>query len=182
MTRLALAVALALGTLIPALAQDLPPLSPAPVQAVPTEPITGQPTPVQPGATAPASLDGVRATLSAPRAASGPVNLTLTLSSSRAAPVALGVPRDNDQNCVTAPTVRVLRVGTREVVYPPLGAEPRFCTQDLRTDTLGAGETLTYTRTLDLPAGEYMVEGWLAGFADDLRVKVPAQPLRVTVR
>lgn len=173
--RTLLALALALGTLVPALAQELPPLSPAPAEPVQTAPAV-------PAATAPAALEGVRAALSAPRSAAGPLNLTLTLRSGRSAPVALSVPRDNDQNCVTAPTVRVLRVGTREVVYPPLGAEPRLCAQDLRSDTLGAGETLTYTRTLDLPAGEYMVEGWLTGFADDLRVKVPAQPLRVTVR
>lgn len=170
MSHRVLALALALGTLLPAVAQELPPLSPV------TEPVAG---PVQ---AAPAALDGVRATLSAPRSGTGPLSLTLTLKSSRAVAVALSLPRDNDQNCVIAPTVRVLRVGTREVVYPPLGAEPRLCAQDLRSDTLGAGETLTYTRTLDLPAGEYMVEGWLAGFADDLRVKVPAQPVRVTVR
>ena len=120
--------------------------------------------------------------LSVPRTVTGKVPLTLTLKSSRAAAVKLEVPRDNEQNCATAPTVRVLRVGSREVVYPPAGQSPRLCAQDLRSDTLGAGKQVGYLRDLDLPAGEYMIEGWLTGFADGLRVKVPAQPVRVTVK
>jgi len=124
----------------------------------------------------------VDATLRAPRRVTGPVPLTLTLSSSRAAPVPLSLGRDNDQNCAFALTVRVLRVGTREVVYPAPGDEPRICTQELLTRTLPAQGRAVFSRTLTLPAGEYMIEGWFAGFADEGRVKVPAQPVRVTVR
>ena len=130
----------------------------------------------------PARLDNVSAVLSAPRSVKGKLPLTLTLKSSRASALKLQVPRDNEQNCVTAPTVRVLKVGTREVVYPKPGQEPRLCAQDLRSDTVPARGQVQYTRDLDLPAGEYMIEGWLTGFADDLRVKVPAQPVRVTVK
>lgn len=162
--------------------QNVPPqgtVLPAPVlletPAVP-EPVT------VPAATLPARLDNVSAVLSAPRSVKGKVPLTLTLKSSRAAAVKLEVPRDNEQNCATAPTVRVLKVGSREVVYPPAGQSPRLCAQDLRSDTVAAKGQVQYTRDLDLPAGEYMIEGWLTGFADDLRVKVPAQPVRVTVK
>lgn len=160
--------------------QNVPPqgtVLPAPVlletPAVP-EPV--------PAATLPARLDNVSAVLSAPRSVKGKVPLTLTLKSSRAAAVKLEVPRDNEQNCATAPTVRVLKVGSREVVYPKPGQEPRLCAQDLRSDTVAAKGQVQYTRDLDLPAGEYMIEGWLTGFADGLRVKVPAQPVRVTVK
>lgn len=138
--------------------------------------------PTTPPVMAPARLDNVSAVLSVPRTVTGKVPLTLTLKSNRTAAVKLEVPRDNEQNCATAPTVRVLRVGSREVVYPPAGQSPRLCAQDLRSDTLGAGKQVGYLRDLDLPAGEYMIEGWLTGFADGLRVKVPAQPVRVTVK
>ncbi|EYB66631.1 hypothetical protein DEIPH_ctg079orf0010 [Deinococcus phoenicis] len=127
-------------------------------------------------------LDGVTALLTAPRTVAGPVPLTLTLNSSLTVPVTFAAARDNDQNCAAAPTVRVLRVGTREVVYPVPGASPRICTQDLLGKTAPARGNAVFTRTLDLPAGDYMIEGWFAGFGNDLRVKVPAQPVRVTVR
>ena len=170
----------------------LPPVTPAPpsVPALVETPALPEPTtpapatePVEvPAAVQPARLDNVSAALSAPRTVKGKLPLTLTVKSSRAAAFKLDVPRDNEQNCVTAPTVRVLRVGSRDVVYPIAGASPRLCAQDLRSDTVGARGQVSYVRDLDLPAGEYMVEGWLTGFADGLRVKVPAKPVRVTVR
>ncbi|WP_019584835.1 hypothetical protein [Deinococcus apachensis] len=132
--------------------------------------------------TTPAPLSGVTATLAAPRNVTGSIPLTLTLKSSLAGPITFGVGRDNDQNCAFAPTVRVLRVGTREVVYPAPGAEPRICTQELMTKTAPANGNVVFTRDLDLPAGDYIIEGWFGGFADDTRVKVPAQPVRVTVQ
>lgn len=138
----------------------------------------------QPGAQtrpSPPTVPGLSATLSAPRSVSGEVPLTLTLQSSRGA-VTLGVGRDNEQNCATAPRVRVLRVGTREVVYPAPGAEPRLCAQDLETRSLPAGGRTVFTRRLALPAGEYMIEGWLTGFVADAAGKVPAAPVRVTVK
>ncbi|GBF04301.1 hypothetical protein DAERI_010473 [Deinococcus aerius] len=167
---LALVALLALP--FPVAAQQVPPGSPATTPA--------------PGSTAtpstPASLSGVTATLTAPRNVTGSVPLTLTLKSSLAEPITFGVGRDNDQNCAFAPTVRVLRVGTREVVYPAPGAEPRICTQELLTKTAPAGGSAVFTRDLNLPAGDYIIEGWFGGFAHDERVKVPAQPVRVTVR
>ena len=153
----------------------------APAPALVETPAAPEPVKV-PAAVQPARLDNVSAVLSAPRTVKGKLPLTLTLKSGRAAALKLQVPRDNEQNCVTAPTVRVLKVGSREVVYPPVGGEPRLCAQDLRSDTLSAKGQVNYTRELELPAGEYMVEGWLTGFADGLRVKVAAQPVRVTVR
>lgn len=126
--------------------------------------------------------DGLSATLAAPRTASGPVDLTLTLKSALPRPVGLAVGRGSSQNCALAPSVRVLRVGTREVVYPVAGAEPRLCAQDIVTRTLPQGGQVTFTRALDLAPGEYMIEGWYAGLAEDQRVKLPAPPVRVTVR
>lgn len=173
LTRLPLALALCL-TLSPALAT-------APAPALVETP-TAEPVPVSvPAPQPPARLEGVGATLSIPRTVSGKVPVTLTLQSSRADALKLQAPRYNDQNCVTAPLVRVLRVGTREVVYPA-PSEPMLCAQDLRSDTLGARGKVTYTRELNLPAGEYMVEGWWQGFAGDLKAKAPAQPLRITVK
>ncbi|GAA5511739.1 hypothetical protein Dcar01_00452 [Deinococcus carri] len=178
----ALAVLLALPSA--PLAQEIPPMSPLGsgtgtpvlVQPAPLPPVAAEPTP------APARPEGVTATLTAPRRVTGRVPLTLTLKSSRAVPVTFGVTHDNDQNCAFAPTVRVLRVGTREVVYPVPGASPRICTQELMSRTVPARGSTTFTRELDLPAGEYMVEGWFAGFGNKLQVKVPAQPVRVTVQ
>ena len=81
-----------------------------------------------------------------------------------------------------APQVRVLEVGTRAVVYPVPGASPRICAQDLETKTAPANGNVTFTRELELAPGEYMVESWLTGFANDLLVKVPAAPVRITVK
>ncbi|UQN06575.1 hypothetical protein [Deinococcus sp. QL22] len=134
---------------------------------------------------------GLTATLTAPRNVVGRVPLSLSVANAGAAALRLGAARDNDQNCALAPLVRVLRVGTREVVYPVAG-EPRLCAQDFRTDTAGKGEAVTYTRDLDLPPGEHMIEGWFAGSvngasanavsANAVPIKLSAQPVRVTVR
>lgn len=141
-------------------------------------------TPTAPSVPAPAAvaLPDVQANLFVPRTVTGKVNLTFTIRSSRATPITFGVRRDNDQNCATAPQVRVLQVGTRAVVYPVPGAAPRLCAQDLETKTAPARGNVTFTRELDLAPGEYMVESWLTGFADNLLVKVPAAPVRITVK
>lgn len=161
------------------------------------EPIFVEPAPIPVGTSVgvpPAPVDvpvGLTATLTAPRSVAGRVPLSLKVTNAGAAAVQLGAGRDNDQNCALAPLVRVLRVGTREVVYPVAG-EPRLCAQDFRTDTAGKGEAVTYTRDLDLPPGEYMIEGWFAGSvngasanaisANAVPIKLSAQPVRVTVR
>lgn len=124
---------------------------------------------------------GLTATLTAPRTVAGRVPLSLKVANTGNAAVQLGAARDNDQNCAVAPLVRVLRVGTREVVYPVAG-EPRLCAQDFRTDAAGVGEAVTYTRDLELLPGEYMIEGWFAGSVNAAPAKLSAQPVRVTVR
>lgn len=177
----ALALAALLGLPPLAFAQEFAPMS-SPASTPPPGVVTPAPPAADPASPTPTAPEGVTATLAAPRSGGGPLALTLTLTSARDTPVAFGVGRDNRQNCALAPTVRVLRVGTREVVYPVPGEEPRLCSQELQGGTLTARGRVTFTRDLDLPAGEYMVEGWFAGFADGVRVKVPAQPVRVTVR
>ena len=155
----------------------------APLPSLVAEPVTPLPNPATvPVGVTPVIPGDLTATLSAPRTVTGRLPLTLILKSSRAAAVKMQIGRDNEQNCAAAPTVRVLRVGTREVVYPEPGKAPSLCAQDLRTDTLAARGQATYTRELSLAPGEYMVEGWLSGLANDVRVKVPAQPVRVTVK
>jgi len=177
-----LGLAAAQSPATPAAPTTAPALVETPITPEPATPAPATESVEVPAAVQPARLDDVSATLSAPRTVKGKLPLTLTVKSSRAAAFKLDVPRDNEQNCVTAPTVRVLRVGSRDVVYPIAGASPRLCAQDLRSDAVAARGQVSYTRDLDLPAGDYMVEGWLTGFADGLRVKIPAKPVRVTVR
>lgn len=166
----------------PATLPEIPPVTtPQPT----TPPATATPAvPTAPSVPAPAAvaLPGVQANLFVPRTVTGKVGLTFTVRSSRETPITFRVRRDNDQNCATAPQVRVLEVGTRAVIYPPAGASPRLCAQDLETRTAPAKGNVTFTRELELAPGEYMVESWLTGFADDLLVKVPAAPVRITVK
>lgn len=168
---------------------EIPPVNqplPAPVPALPTPvlPIPAQPAPVQPTLILPAliMLDKVSASLSAPRTVSGEFTLSLTLTNNQAAALGFSAGRDSDQNCAAAPTVRVLQVGTRAVIYPT--GEKRICTQEQQLQTAPAGGSATFTRALTLPAGEYMIEGWFQGFAGTAgqQVKVSAQPVRISVK
>jgi len=163
---------------------DLPEISPvtpssaSPLPA-PAQPNSAQPTLVLP---APIMLDKVGATLSAPRNVSGEFTLRLNLTNNQAAALDFSAGRDNEQNCAAAPLVRVLQVGTRAVIYPT--GEKRICTQEQQIQTAPAGGSATFTRTLILPAGEYMIEGWFQGFAGKAGqlVKVSAQPVRISVK
>ncbi len=164
---------------------EIPPVMiPLPVSppSVPTPPTPAMPTAPSTPAPAAVALPDVQANLFVPRTVTGKVNLTFTVRSSRATPITFSVRRDNEQNCTTAPQVRVLEVGTRAVVYPLSGTSPRLCAQDLETKTAAAKGNVTFTRELELAPGEYMVESWLTGFAGDLLVKVPAVPVRITVK
>ncbi len=178
---------LLLGALsLPALAQAaLPEIPPTPIQD--TAPVISQPAPLtNPPVAAPTlvpvMLDKVTATLSAPRTVSGEFTLSLTLNNAQAQALSFSAGRDSDQNCAAAPSVRVLQVGTRAVVYPT--GQKRICTQEMKVLTAPAGGSATFERTLSLPAGEYMIEGWFQGFAgsDGQRVKVSAQPIRISVK
>lgn len=136
--------------------------------------------PTSPGmAPAPQGLTGTATTARTTTTGAG-VRIELTLSNATTTDLSLLAGRSNSQRCAFPPHVRVLKVGTREVVFP--GGEPRLCTQELSTERVGAGSRLTLTRTLELPAGEYMVEVWWQGFANDQPAKVPAEPVRVTVQ
>ncbi|MFC6591198.1 hypothetical protein ACFP81_03570 [Deinococcus lacus] len=108
----------------------------------------------------------------------GELPLTLVVFNQATEAMTLSAARDNRQNCAVAPLVRVLEVGTRRVVYPPAEAEPMLCAQDMDIRTLEPAGSTSFSRTLKLPAGEYMVEGWHPANGQ----KVPAQPVRVSVR
>lgn len=173
---------LALASLtVLAAAQEILPINPEP-PAQPPALTPAQPVPAPPSDNQFQSLSGVSATLSAPLTLMGKATLVLSLKSTLDTPVNLLARRDNRQDCAFAPMIRVIQVGTREVVYPSGGGKVKLCAQDMSTETLKAGGTLRYTRTVELPAGEYMIEGWFQGFAGDLPVKIPAQPVRVTVK
>ncbi len=166
----------------PATLPELPPVV-APLPGTPpVKPTPAAPTAPSVPAPAAVALPEVQANLFVPRTVTGKVGLTFTIRNSSAAPITFSVRRDNDQNCAAAPQVRVLEVGTRAVVYPVPGASPRLCAQDLETRTAAARGNVTFTRELELAPGEYMVESWLTGFANNLLVKVPAAPVRITVK
>ncbi|GAA4021961.1 hypothetical protein GCM10022631_40300 [Deinococcus rubellus] len=174
---------------IPPVNQPLPiPAQPAPLPPIPAQPAPLPPIPTQPSPPptlilpAPVILDKVGATLSAPRTVSGEFTLSLSLKNDQAAALDFSAGRDSEQNCAAAPSLRVLQVGTRAVIYPT--GEKRICTQEQQIQTAPAGGSATFTRTLTLPAGEYMVEGWFQGFAGKAgqQVKVSAQPVRISVK
>lgn len=171
-----------------ALAQEISPLGPV-TPATPSLPVIEpiQPAPQPPAnvpvtLVAPASLPGVTATLSSPLTLKGRATLVLKLNSTLKTPVKLMTNRDNRQDCVFAPSVRVVKVGTREVAYPNGSGNVKLCAQDMKVASLPAGGSTHFTRTLDLPTGEYMIEGWFLGSADGTRVKIDAAPIRVTVK
>ncbi|GGO29342.1 hypothetical protein [Deinococcus humi] len=174
-------LAAAQDTTSPDSVPEIPPVT-TPLPSTPASPAPATPTAPSVPAPAAVALPDVQANLFVPRTVTGKVNLTFTVRSSRATAITFSVRRDNEQNCATAPQVRVLEVGTRAVVYPVSGASPRLCAQDLETKTAAAKGNATFTRELELTPGEYMVESWLTGFAGDLLVKVPAAPVRITVK
>lgn len=111
----------------------------------------------------------------------GEFSVGLTLNNAGTNTVTLTASRDSDQNCAFAPLLRVLKVGSREVVYPTCGS-PRICTQDALNTPLAAAKSTLLERKLTLPAGEYMVEGWFGGGVDGQSAKVGAVPVRLSVQ
>lgn len=124
---------------------------------------------------------GLTARTTAPRYTSSPVRLSIMLQNSSAQAQDLSAARDNRQGCVAGFMVRVLEVGSRKVVYPAEGGEPMLCAQDMWTQTVPAGASVRLERTLELPAGDYMIESWFGGNAGNGSVKLAAEPVRVTV-
>lgn len=123
---------------------------------------------------------GFSARSAAARYTSSPVRLTMTIQNTGGQAQELSAPRDSRQNCTFGPLVRVLEVGTRKVVYPPAEGqgEPMLCAQDMWMETVVAGGSVKLERTLDLPAGDYMIESW---FGSGAQAKIAAEPVRVTV-
>jgi hypothetical protein len=152
---------------------------PGPV-LVPNTPPSGTPVLVTP-APLPTTLDRVSASLKAVQTGSE-LTLNLTLLNAQANAVAFSAGRDSTQNCAAAPLVRVLKVGSRDVVYP--NGEKRICTQEQTVKTALLGGSTVFSRTLNLAPGEYVIESWFQGFAGPMqtRVKLSAPPLRVSVK
>ncbi|PNY82530.1 hypothetical protein [Deinococcus koreensis] len=175
---------------LPALAQataslpEIPPVPPqtgTPGEIAPTPiPAPGKPAPAKP-APAPVPLADVAANLFTPRSVTGPLKLTFTIRNTGTRTLVFGARRDNAQNCAVAPLLRVVRVGTGEVVYPTPGAK-RLCTQDFIVKSAPVKGNASYSRELTLPVGEYMLESWFAGLANGVPVKLPAPAMRVTVK
>ncbi|WP_293915357.1 hypothetical protein [Deinococcus sp.] len=167
------------------------PASPVPVSPVPANPVAPAPpssTPVfvtpapLPTTPLPTTLERVSASLKAVQAGTD-LTLNLTLLNGQANALAFSAGRDSSQNCAAAPLLRVLKVGTREVVYP-LAGEKRICTQELSIKTAPLGGSAVFGRTLKLAPGEYVVESWFQGFAGpmNMRVRLSAPPLRISVK
>ncbi|WP_309570041.1 hypothetical protein [Deinococcus sp.] len=167
-------------------AQDVPTtpeILPMPSEAPPV-PAAVEITPGQPAPSVsqkPVALPGVSGTLNVARTVSGAVPLTITVRAGDT-PLVIGVRRDNTQNCAYGPLVRVVRVGTQEVVYPAAGSQKRLCTQEVVTKSTAASGAASFSRELKVPPGEYMVESWLTGLVNGVLVKVPATPVRITVK
>jgi hypothetical protein len=112
----------------------------------------------------------------------GQVLLRLTLSNASPEAVDLTLSRAGRQSCTTAPHVRVLRAGTREVVYPR-GDEAAvvLCLAGTPTYRAPAGGQVTFDRTLDLSAGRYVVEAYVPSTPQTNRV-IRAGYVVVTMR
>lgn len=158
-------VMLALGLGVAAAQETAAPSTPAVSTTVPPQILVSR------------DLSGV---LEAPRKVKGEFEVKLSIRNVRAEALELQAARNNAQNCAYAPLVRVLAVGTREVVYPVAG-EPKMCSQDMQTQKVDPNETVTFTRTLNLPAGDYMIENWFTGLVNGELLKIPGTPVRVTV-
>ncbi|PYE55841.1 hypothetical protein [Deinococcus yavapaiensis] len=126
-----------------------------------------------------ANTSGLTISSTAATVTGGKVNVSATVRNTTSTSQTLSLGRNNFQECAFAPHVRVLRVGTRDVVYPR--AEPRICTQELRAETLAANGEFKFERDLNLEPGEYVVEVWVKGFANDAPVFLSGQPVRVNV-
>lgn len=126
---------------------------------------------------------GVITKLDSVRNSGGQLKLGMVLSNTTGQTLNIQMARDNDQDCTFGPSLRILEVGTRKIIYPQKG-EPMLCPQDIKTETIKAASKITINRSLDtiLPAGEYMVESWVKGLVNDKEVKLRAKPKRISVK
>ena len=127
-------------------------------------------------------VSGLSAKTSVARSVIGAVEVVFVVQNKGSLGLNLSLSRNNMQDCTFGPSLRVLRVGTREVMYPQPGASPKLCPQDMSTATVLSGSNINYSRKLNLGAGEYMIESWIIGLKDGQTVKVVAAPLRMTVK
>ncbi|GHF31006.1 hypothetical protein HNQ07_000646 [Deinococcus metalli] len=171
---LLLAAVLALVPLAVAQGDPVPELQPVPAGSLPA-------TPVLLDRAATPSPAGTTATLDAPRMARSPLTLSMTVQRPGGPVLVVAVRRDNAQNCAFAPLLRVVEVGTRRVVYPVAGRQ-RLCTQEIVTKSTAATGRLSFSREVTLPPGEYVIEAWLPGVVEGALVRVPAAPVRVSVK
>lgn len=89
------------------------------------------------------------------------INVKITNTGSR--PLDLLWSRNPRQSCVASLWVRVLKAGSRAVVYPTSPSQSVFCPQDVGVQTLQPGQTAHHGRHLVLPTGRYAVEVTLPG-------------------
>lgn len=131
----------------------------------------------------PAPTAGIITKLDSARNSGGQLKLGMILSNTTGQTLNIQMARDNDQDCTFGPSLRILEVGTRKIVYPQKG-EPMMCPQDMKTETIKPTSKITIDRSLDtiLPVGDYMIESWVKGFVNGKEVKLRAQPKRVSVK
>lgn len=114
------------------------------------------------------------------RAVPGGIEVTFDVMNSGTTRL-LTLPRASSQNCEPFLHVRVLRAGTRELVYPT--REASLCAQDMVTLTVPAAEVsrsaalpapapeLKLSRRLNLAPGRYVVEAWIPAGGVEPRVR-----------
>ncbi|MFC4424862.1 hypothetical protein [Deinococcus navajonensis] len=112
-----------------------------------------------------------------PHLRAGPVPVSVNVMNHTGQDVTLSLPRDSRQFCAAAPHIRILRVGTREVVYP-LAYTDRMCTMDMVSTVLKAGTVVPFTRSVTLPKGHYLIEAWIPG-VNGQKLRTPYRVFKV---
>lgn len=123
----------------------------------------------------------VTARLQARRNAAGTVVTRLTLQNVGPTNVTLTASRHSGQNCAYAPLLRVLKVGSRQVVYPT-DEPPHLCTQEALNTTLKPQQSLTLEHNIKLPTGDYLLEGWFSGGINGQFQKISAAPILIKIK
>ncbi len=123
---------------------------------------------------------GLTAKISTYRTANELINIVFSLQNSQPKIVSMGLTRNNTQDCTFGPFMRVLKVGTREVVYP-VGNE-KICAQDFNTAQVPAQGSLNYTRQFKLISGDYMLESWINSIIDNQVIKISAPAIRLSFK
>lgn len=111
----------------------------------------------------------------------GEVVVSAQLTNTQGTPLRLFWSRDPQQDCTPSLRVRVLKAGSRDVVYPNATEQQSFCTADVREQVIAPGKVHQEARTLVLAPGRYAIEVRIPGVGSAMNA-VRAGYVMVTVR